>query len=232
MLRQQNRNKRGAKKGQDKQVITAEEQHDQKLVRILSDIRDIQNTQIRGVLPVDPDVPEMKLKRNKVYTFTRAYVPGSVSAASTDQSAALYFTITMLPDFTEFTALFDQYRFAQVTVEFLPNSTIATSANMYTVIDYDDATPLGSFGPVLEYSTLAVTCAGAVHKRTLVPRVALAAFQSGFNGYVNASNQWIDANSSPQHYGLKWFLPAYTAATSGILYTINVKVILQCRNTH
>jgi len=41
-------------------------------VQLLQRLADMQKTQIRGFIEMVPDVPRLRLKRDKVYTFTRS----------------------------------------------------------------------------------------------------------------------------------------------------------------
>ena len=72
------------------------------------------------------------------------------------------FTLSSLPSFTEFQALFDQFRIKRIKIMYLPPNSIAWTGStssqpigeFYTVLDFDDATTPGSLNDLLQYQTL------------------------------------------------------------------------------
>lgn len=120
------------------------------------------------------------------------------------------FQLSDLPNYTEFTGLFDAYRITGVEVIFYPVNTVNTTGaavnptQAITCVDFD-----GISGPTLvsdleQYDTAKWHWGLRPIKRKLVPRVALAAYSGAFTSYAEAKeNQWIDcASPSVQHYGL------------------------------
>jgi hypothetical protein len=143
-----------------------------------------------------------------------------LAAGSGFHGLGLTFSLSDLISSAEFTALFDQYKFDKVVIHILPTANTAlmtqsVSFPLVTAIDYDDSTAPTSEDYLLQYENNMITRSFDELHRTIVPRIALGAFQSGglFNGYANAGNQWIDAASpNVNHYGLKLGInQAYTS---------------------
>ncbi len=130
------------------------------------------------------------------------------ASAGGASQAAYTFQLSDLPSYTEFTALFDQYKFSEVEIRFLPVATVssglatAVSTQLYSTVDFDDGTA-GSVSALQQYETCQVTPATQELTVRLAPRVALAAYAGAFTSYANVSS-WLDVGSpSVQHYGFK-----------------------------
>jgi len=187
--------------------------------------------------PVEKDIPFPMLRRNKIYTFARTTgLPSIVqnSALGVDTQFAYNFTLSNLPDATDFTNLFDQYRIQQVRVSFTSNVNPTTFGSvLHTVLDYDDSS-LISVAQAQEYATHQTTKVGTSLTRVLQPRFALAAFGgSVFTSFANADpSTWVDvASSGVQYFGVKGILPGNASATSGAVYDVQYETIIQFRNT-
>jgi len=193
---------------------------------------DIQRTQLHGSTPDVRDIPRLRLKRNKVYTFNRGYPYATVSAPTVgDLIMAMNFTLGALPSSTDFTSLFDQYRIAQVTVRFIPLAGVGTGSNpLVTVIDYDDSTVPGAVSDLFQYDSVQFTQPGSTLERTLKPRVAIAAYSGAFTSFATADpDLWIDvASPNVQYYGLKFAIAAASGSTAN--WSCLVEYIIQCRN--
>lgn len=145
------------------------------------------------------------------------------------------FKLNDLPNYTEFTTLFDAYRFKGVKLEFVPiynsheiNEGPASALDdrlgmpiMTFARDYDDANAPASEDTLLQYATnrrLQLSTRKSIYIAS--PRCANLVFKDGITpvGYSEAkSNQWIDsANPDVLHYGLKYYLP--TENLSKIVY--------------
>lgn len=115
---------------------------------------------------------------------------------------------------------FDQYRIlairfnlrAQQNAIGLTTNSTTTVTPIYCVIDYDDASSLGSANAAMAYSNCLVLSPGQSCSRTFKPRAAMAAYNGTFGGYASVASPWIDANSNTvQHYGVKLYIPGVTA---------------------
>jgi hypothetical protein len=180
-----------------------------------------------------PDPQMLNISDLKTHTFRRSYETSVVQPAGLSPAVgALIFRISNLPAYTEFTQLFDQYRILEATVRFVP--TFSTSTNLYTVVDYDDATLPTALTDLDQYSSLTVSESGTMVVRTLHPKVAVSVYQGAvpFTGYASG-NLWIDSiSNSVEYYGLKYYIPATAASTGTALYTISVSLVISCRLPH
>jgi hypothetical protein len=126
-----------------------------------------------------------------------------------------------LDNSTSFGYLWDQYRIDAIVCTIRPqnfavglftNSTTSLS-DFYSVIDYDDATALGSTTAAREYDNCMTLTPGESGMRVFTPRMALAAYAGAFTSYANSEPMWIDmVSGNVQHYGLKIVIPQGTAA--------------------
>jgi len=132
---------------------------------------------------------------------------------------ALSFKLSDLPNYSEYTALYDEYRIKAVKVMFIPNFNVSavdeTSGTtnsytgvpaLYTWIDTDDNTAPTAITAGQQFQTF--KCHGLMNtmrQRTLIPEVSTALYSGSFTSYGQLKNQWIDNNSpSVVHYGLKY----------------------------
>lgn len=197
---------------------------------MLNEKRNSEMTPLPTVLDVEP----MILKSGKVHTFSRTFLSATVpSAQGIEQGYGLAFSLADLPNYTEFTSLFDQYRIVQVVATFNQrNITILAPNVVYTAIDYDDNTALT--GTAIQQYDTCLVINSARFRRVLRPRLAVAAYGgTAFTSYANMNaGQWIDANSpSVQYYGLKITLPPLASGSSPVpLYDITLQYIVQCRS--
>lgn len=207
-----------------------------KQARLLTDIREqliIQNIKDSDALRESvPDVPRLKLKRNKVYTFSRKFRIGAVSTSSvTGASGGYSFALSQLPASSDFTNLFDQYRIAQITVTFAPNY-IQAEVPVYTILDYDDSLTPPSLLSVFEKETCRISKSNQITERTFVPRVLREVYATAVtSGYETALTPWIDSvNDTVPHYGFKYFIAQLPASGLTNTYEVNVEYVVQGRN--
>jgi hypothetical protein len=185
--------------------------------------------------PTVPDVQPSVLKRHRLYTFQRGIDLGIITPSVTVETFTSYtFTLGALPDSTEFTALFDQYRILQVRMEFTPlfTDTSATVAYppIYTAIDYDDANSVTG-AQINEYDSVMFTPTGTYFERCFNPRIALAAYSGAFTSFGQPqAGFWIDcASPSVVHYGLKTVMPVAGAANQ--VWSVRAHLQLQFRES-
>jgi hypothetical protein len=185
--------------------------------------------------PAVPDVDRIILGRHKVHTFHRSYSVGNITGSTTAEvDGAVTITLASFPDYTDFTNLFDTYRFMQVVVEFNPLFLDTTATTNYppiaTVIDYDDGNAT-AYAQLEEYDSFMITQTGQYFQRVFTPRIALAAYSGTFTSYSQPkAGTWIDvASTGVVHYGLKYALPETGAANS--VWSVTVHAIMQFRES-
>lgn len=146
----------------------------------------------------------------------RSYYYGDLSTTN-NSTAAINFTLDSLPNYTELTALYDQYRIVGVKANII--NTVPCNVAVYnagtglkeylvpptliSAVDLDDASATTT-NAILEMESCIIHGGGRKHTRELVPACAEALYQGAFTGYGSRRNAWIDSSSpSVQHYGLK-----------------------------
>lgn len=178
-----------------------------------------------------------KLNNTKIYAFKRTVVPTSFTAAGdgvTATTKAYSHSLSDLPNYTEFTSLFDQYKITGIKVKCYPRTDEVVTAGssssfLYYAIDYDDANAPGATD-LQQYQNCKTVRGDRPFYFYFVPRVANAVYSgSAFTSYGN-TRQWIDAASSGvPHYGWKlYWNPTSFATGYDMVWTYYVKF----RNVH
>lgn len=183
------------------------------------------------------------------------YLRTGTGSATSFFTMAQEFTLDMLPDYADYTNLYDQYKINAVKVKVTPYSTAAVlqsgeagASNQslgiicHSVIDYDDAATFAAstagINLARQYRTYKtrnfLASDGKPLKRYVKPRVAQAAYGGGvFGSYANMPSPWVDMNSpSVQHYGIKWLWEVFqpdTAQDCYIWFKIEATLYLECR---
>lgn len=179
------------------------------------------------------------------YTASQSVVGGTVPARG-----AFSFNMNLLPNVSEYSSLYDQYKITGVSVKFVPKTSgqfqggSSGSANpigygqVVSVIDFDDAaTPLTK-DQMLEYGSVKVTKSNREHKRFIKPKMLQEIFiNSTTTGRAPIQAKWIDWSfPNAEHYGIKWFIDAPTVNNpltdnSSIAYDAYATFYFACKNT-
>lgn len=165
-------------------------------------------------------------------------------AGTTTTFGDLYFQLDDLPNYSEFTTLYDFYKILAVKVYFIPisNVNIVSGTNpdlltsttygnrMFTVIDYNDRTVPTSLGELRQYNNCKVT-PNEYHTRFFHPRPVIAmdedAISGGVYGIGQTKDVWVSTESNQcEWYGLKYGIEHLTMAANTTLYKTEVKVYL------
>lgn len=171
---------------------------------------------------VSPLKRVMRQIRQPVQYFKRTLYYSGWTANSTTADTFLnyYGVLSVVPNYTEFTNLFDQYRINGIKIQLIPrgnSSDIGTSSaspptgqsvGVFSIIDYDDINVLTSFTQAVQYQNLKMTRSHQIHSRYFKPRIANSVY-NGAAGVVNAGSVrgWIDCdNPSVPHMGVKMVL--------------------------
>lgn len=169
---------------------------------------------------------------------TRLFEATSVNATNAGNYGAAYsFNISSLPDVTDFTTLFDQYKLNKVEFTLIPNitsndmnpvSTYYEMPNVHTVIDRDDDSAITSLTSLMQYPSYRRTRGHQVHKRTFVPALAQTIFKTASTtGTAQKAPMWLDlTDTTVPHFGLKLFIDQTNASTN-IKYRLYIKYWLQ-----
>lgn len=167
--------------------------------------------------------------RQPVQYFKRSFISeGFITApAGGPTFGTIQFTLNQLPNYTEFTQLYDQYKIKGVKVKLVPRYNVAdinaqAISQLLTVLDYDDSTSPTAVSDLLQYQNMKMTMTNKIHQRYLAPRSNRNVAQPGPASPPAASpvKQWIDCGfPTVLHHGIKY------AVTAG---SIDIKYDLYC----
>lgn len=153
---------------------------------------------------------------------TLSILPGASSLA------AYQFSLNDVPNYTEFTSLYDMYKINAVKVSFIPqqdanvslspvNNAIA-NARFFSAIDYNDATAPTTVDELREYKSAKWTTILRTHTRYIhKPKI--------LDGSGYSISPWMATTSpSTNYYGLKVAVEDTQATiTTGFIYKIECK---------
>ena len=180
-------------------------------------------------------------KQPSGYTFRRNCFMGEIQSQTVPVVGGLVFALEHLPNYTEFTTLFDQYRINKVVCKFIPTANqlnVNTAPNtvtvpqIYTVTDYDSATSPSTVNEMMEYATVKAVSSNKPFTRVLVPRTASPIFRSGVTAaYMqNPARQWIDCNyHDVPHYGIRYYLMP-SLANYSFVYRVEAVFYFTCKS--
>lgn len=161
-----------------------------------------------------------------VQYFKRSvYLSGNiVTSVTSDTFTNQFFALSNVPNYTEFTNLYDQYKINAVKVTLIPRGNTAEitassgastvfqgqSVGVFSVIDYDDTAALANINEACQYQNMKMTRATQQHSRYLKPRFNLLSITNQGTGATGASQNtrgWLDCDYiNVPHYGVKWAL--------------------------
>lgn len=167
----------------------------------------------------------------------------NASVSPTDVLLALAFRLDDLPDYQEFTNLFDQYCIigvkVRITPRFVPSTGGTQAPNtgadvLYVAKDSSDITLPASVSVLREYQTVKEFTPLTLTNRRLEmkhsPRVAVAAYTGSFSGYTAPSLVWVDSQSANvQHYGMKMGIPAGMSGGTSNVFDMEFTYNIVCR---
>lgn len=186
---------------------------------------------------------------SKIHNFKRTYQqvhPITLKAIPAPTHYTIAWTLGSLPNSSEFTTLFDQYRICGVKTKIIFNANSANFGsatntyyipNMLMVKDYDDATALTTMAQYQEYGNFKVFRIDYPKTTYTRPKIAIATYgNSAFTSYsAPVGNPWVDCGSANvEYYGMKWTLDTTASVTADIdLGEIQLyhTVYFQCKNT-
>lgn len=133
------------------------------------------------------------------------------------------YKLSNLPNYTEFTALFDSYKIDKIKQTFIYSHNMSYQGQTYNglpligiVRDEDDVTSLSTVADYTQYESFKLKRLDKIFSITTVPHMALATYSGAFTSYTDTKPMWLDCNSSGvEHYGFKWFLEKPYANASG-----------------
>lgn len=159
--------------------------------------------------------------RQPIHYFTRFADEGVVSTTANQgfTTGSIYFDLSTIPGYGEFTALYDFFKIKAVKVTFVPISNVnivytgdepAFYYRFYSCIDYNDRTVPASINVIREYGNCKFTPGLVLHKRFLHPKPVMTVDEdstSGGNYGLSQGNRdpWIaTASNQCEYYGVKY----------------------------
>jgi len=190
-------------------------------------------------IPSEVSLTFKPLSSLPVYKFVRTTPLFSVTQGAVDAGAAYSFTLANTPSYTEFTALFDQYRIPMVELTFVLVNTTALNSDptLWMSADYDAISAPASLSVIQQRDVVPITLGQGRLQATfkVKPRISTTAVDSG--GAIVASpllpaNTWIDcADASVAHNGVIAWFSNYNSTSAASLVQISVRYHLEFRTT-
>lgn len=158
-------------------------------------------------------------RKYNLYHFKRTlYLQDIIGLNTTvNYSNHFGFTLAQLPDASNFTGLYDEYRINKVVFQIIPKwsesslNTSAVNASMqqiHTAIDYDDSLALPTatgLNEITQYQSHKFTRGNQIHTRVIVPKLEMAT-AGALAGQSPKARQWLDCdNTTVLHNGVKVF---------------------------
>lgn len=174
----------------------------------------------------------------KIYQYKRlsgafsTFVLSNVANAYT----AYNFSLGDVPNYTEFTALYDYYKINAVKVTLLPQMTqnvslgdvnnAWASKRLFSAIDYNDSSAVTTIDEIRQYSTCKFTPILKRHSRYFKPRI------NDSGSVYNPGRPWLLCSSpNTNYFAIK--LAGETMNSSGVAnmeYTVEVMFYLSFKN--
>lgn len=190
----------------------------------------------------------------QVHVFKRSAYLGtqtaSISAVGGPTPIAVSYAMALnqMPNFSEFTTLFDQYKITGAKLSFTPTvnmgvlnpaatqTAVLGYSKVHSIIDYDDAAVPVSEDSLLEYGSLKSTAPFATHSRFIKPKVLHEIYRSALTtAYAPRASTYLDmSNADVPHYGLKFWVSAPNSpigVANSISYKVYLTLYFTCKNT-
>lgn len=133
-----------------------------------------------------------------------------------------WFSLQNVPNYTEFTNLFDSYKICGVSMKFMLSNNVSDITNvgnttgipvLYTWTDVDDPTCPTSINEGLQYRDCKARVMSRPIKVFFKPRCQTMLYQSAVSTAYTAKRCYIDtADYDVPHYGIKWIVESPSVA--------------------
>lgn len=186
--------------------------------------------------------PGRRLITGGKYHFKRTtHIADTIVTPAGGYGQFFTFQLTDLPNYTEFSALFDQFRINAVVIKFVPTwtsndinpqSTALYMPNFHSALDFDGPSSAPtSETDLLQYQSYKMTRGHHVHQRKIIPCVNVTAYESALNtAYMPKRKQFLDmVDVATQHFGMKIWIDAPNL-TSNLAYKTYVTYYFTTRS--
>lgn len=187
---------------------------------------------------------KVNIKR-QVHYFTRRAQIGTIVSVNLNVPtlSSMTYTLSQLPNVSDFTALFDQYKithvklYAKLTLD--PSAQTAVNSfypTMYYSVDHDDSATPTSLNDMREHgrTKMVVLRPNRYTAINIKPAVLneVSRNPSGTTTFVPKWRQWVDmAHPDTVHYGLKYALDNSFNLNPNYAVEFQAKFWFQCRDT-
>lgn len=177
---------------------------------------------------------------SQVHWFRRLVVQdGVLSTTVPNNYLNMSFTLADVPDVSDFTALYDEYRLVAVKVRIEPvfsnninwsnqaGTTLYTAGRIYGVVDKDGYGGIMTLTQMLQHGNCKYSRAGGGITFNLKPHI-LSNVDGGTS--QKSTTGWIDMSSTGiKHYGLNLLVDGYNA--EGMNFRIIKEYVFGCKGT-
>lgn len=155
----------------------------------------------------------------------------SLVPAVTARNGFMYFRLNDIPQYTDITNLFDQYKINKVKVEFIPtvnsfDDSTDEIPQVLVAIDKNTAAPLSGVDTVMAYQNCQQFSADKYYSRSFKPNYLIA--DSLGSNYQTAQTFQSTSLYDIHHYGLQWAVPIF-ANTTNVDIQVWVTYWIECR---
>lgn len=169
------------------------------------------------------------------YAFVRGgNFTSIVISNSADTFYGYSFALSDLPNYTEFTNLFDEYRIVRVSMRFMRsriqvnNTATITVPYFLSLVDKDDSAAPASYNEMLQHPDCRIKDCSRNLYLSFVPRFSMNIYNGVTDAYGSRVG-WIDcSNASVPHYGVKIGFGT-SAAANQYSYIVWFKYKVLCR---
>lgn len=187
--------------------------------------------------------PLRKYLRNNRHDYEFKFLHEEIIYSSGGVYTDAYeFTLSQIPNYTELSALYDQYKIMKIHVTFRPRYNVNSASvaatgialpYLHWVVDHDDATtPSTTVNTFLENSRVKSVVLDRPRTVTLEPHILTEIYKTSVTtGYGNkpCRKQWIDmSDTSLQMFGLKFFIECPNMTLNDHICDVYYKYEVQC----
>lgn len=177
-----------------------------------------------------------------VYYFKRfsSFTSVVVNSGASNTFGSYSFSLQDIPDYTDFTKLYDAFKINRVKIMFIPTSNVSLidtaqaqvfkntehSNRLFTVVDYNDVTAPTTVDELRQYQACKFTPNNRTHKRYFKPRIHQSVGDNTIVG-TSQSSPWLSCWSSAdvEYFGLKYALTHQTNSSGSNQEVYKVEVI-------
>lgn len=180
-----------------------------------------------------------------VHAFVRTVQFASSNFDATgNKFQAFTFALSDLPNYSEFTNLYDQFQIVAVKFEIIPKfnavdlnpmSTWSQGVlpNIHSVLDYNDSTAPTSLTEMMQYKNYRRSRGNQIHKRYFKPATLSQNYESAVStSYTSKWKDWISTDDpTTPYYCIKVCWDACGVVEYQPTYDIYAKYYFQCKST-